>query len=246
MTYSHIRTLAVVLIIGVGISTAGAPLSGFQPTRWTPMDAYILQPLAGGPKSVQLLSPDGTLLSSARFVYDSAGRLTEERFTDAAGNDAGSNRYTYADGRIKEETLLNTAGKVIGRTKFIYKEKQLVALEQFDPDHKLVSRQDFAYKEGRIVQGVETTGEQKDQFVIDYQDQKPVAMTVKSSEHGQLSRITYRYDEQGRLKQRVRETFGNFSRCDYIYDGQGRIEAYAYYNQINGQWEREKKLQFAY
>ncbi|MCR9143514.1 MAG: hypothetical protein NXI24_14795 [bacterium] len=233
------------LICTAALLFAGS-LWAFQPVRWSPMDTYVLKPLPGGPKSVQVLSPTGKVLSSASFAYNGEGRLVEERFQNAEGQSAGRNVYKYVDGLLKEEQLIDPSGKIISRTKFIYKKEVLVALEQFDRDHRLISRQDYAYRDGLIIRGVETTGGQKDQFQLEYRDQKPTTLTVKSSEHGRLNLITYRYDEEGRVKQRVREAFGNLSRCDYVYDAQGRIEAYAYYNRINGRWEREKKLKFSY
>lgn len=236
-----LRIILVALLAG-----CAAPVFAFQPVRWAPMDAYILKPIPGGPKSVQVLSPKGTLLSSARFVYNGAGRLIEERFSGSDGATGGSNYYKYEEGLLKEERLVGADNKVISRTKFIYKKQQLVGMEQFDRDHKLISRQDYTYRDGVIIRGVETTGAQKDQFQLEYRDQKQITLTVKSSKHGRLAYIVYKYDEQGRIKQRVRESFGNFSRCDYVYDAQGRIEAYAYYNRINGNWKREKKLKYSY
>ena len=44
----------------------------------------------------------------------------------------------------------------------------------------------------------------------------------------------------------MREAFGNVSRCDYLYDANGRVSAYAYYDRINGRWERVKKLEYRY
>ncbi len=237
---------SVVAAAVVLLSTLAAPLSAFQPVRWTPMDAYVLKPLPGGPSGVKVIDPRGRVLSSARYKYDGAGRLLEERFADAEGKSAGVNRYLYEKGLLKEERLSNASGKIVSRTKFIYKQEVLIALEQFDRNHKLISRQDYSYRDGRIYRGVETTGAQKDQFQLEYRDEKPISLTVKNNEHGRLNLITYRYDEQGRVKQRVREAFGNLSRADYLYDAQGRIQAYAYYNRINGEWRREKKLEFSY
>ena len=234
------------LVVATVFFAAGSVLA-FQPVRYAPMDLYIQKPMPGGPKSVRVLDPEGAVLSSARFEYNGAGQLVAERFMNASGEATGQTRYVYEDQRIKEEQTIDAAGKLIGRTAFVYDRKDvLVRLEQFDAERRLVMSHNYRYKDGRIVEGVEVAGEAKDQFFLDYADDRLVSVTVKNNEHGQLSRIVYRYDEAGRLKQRVRESFGNRSRCDYLYDAQGRIQAYAYYNEINGRWEREKKLQFEY
>ncbi|MEQ9367384.1 MAG: hypothetical protein RIF32_24340 [Leptospirales bacterium] len=241
-----IRIASLTIAVFGALICVAQSLHAFQPVRWSPMDAYILKPLPGGPQSVQVLDPAGRVLSSARYIYDGAGRLIEERFAEADGTPAGSNVYEYKAGRLQQERLIDAKGKIISRTKFFYKNDVLVGMEQFDRNHKLISRQDYAYRDGRIYRGVETTGAQKDQFQLEYKDDKPIALTVKNNEHGRLNLITYQYDEQGRTRQRIREAFGNFSRCDYSYDERGRIQAYAYYNRVNGEWEREKKLQFSY
>ena len=73
----------------VALYALAAPLAAFQPVRWTPMDAYVLKPLPGGPSSVKVLDPRGRVLSTARYIYDGEGRLLEERFADAGGQERG-------------------------------------------------------------------------------------------------------------------------------------------------------------
>lgn len=228
------------------MALSSSALLAYQPVRWSPMDPYIEQGTAGGPASVQVLDPNGAVLGTGKFRYDAKGRLTEEVFLNAGGKADGKTTYSYKGDLLGEEKLFDREGKLVARTVFLYSGNQLTGLEQYDSEGKLAMKQSYVHKEDRIVEGIEKTGDGEDAFVLKYDAGRPVSFVVKSAEHGELQKITYRYDEQGRLKQRVREAFGNMSRCDVLYDARGRVEAYAYYDQVGDKWLRVKKLQFDY
>ncbi len=240
--FTSLLRLLILALLALSSST----LLAYQPVRWSPMDPYIEKGNTGGPAAVKVLDPNGTVLGTGKFQYDAKGRLVEETFLNSEGKADGKTTYAYKGEHLSEEKLFDRDGKLVARTVFMYSGNQLTGLEQYDRDGNLAMKQSYVHKDNRIVEGVEKTGDGEDAFVLKYDAGRPVSFVVKSAEHGELQKITYRYDEKGRLKQRVREAFGNMSRCDVLYDAKGRVEAYAYYDQVGGKWLRVKKLQFDY
>ena len=82
---SLLNRISFAAIFCAGIAFSFTSLSAFQPTRWSPMDQFILEGGAGGPRALQVMNPTGQILSRAQFVYDGSGRLVEERFQTAGG-----------------------------------------------------------------------------------------------------------------------------------------------------------------
>ncbi|MCB1326339.1 MAG: hypothetical protein H7A21_16865 [Spirochaetales bacterium] len=233
---------AAATLIFLGASAVQA----YQPLRWNPMDIYILEGKAGGPRMLTVYDADGERLNQASFEYDASGRLVREVYTTSGGTPDGYSTYTYSDGRITEERLYDSTGNLVNRSIFTYAGTSLARMEIQNADGQPILRQEYTVQSGRIEGGSEWNAGENLRFQILYGQHGQAAVTMRSSEEGELARIQFTRDELGRVASRVRAQGDARSKVDYSYDSEGRITECRYFSQAGEQWILERILRFSY
>jgi len=227
------------------ILTAGT-LQAYQPGKWSPLDTYVLNPKSRGPISLQVKDEKGEIRKSAKFEYDSSNRLVKEVYLDQSGRIEGETVYRYLDNLLKEEELFDKTGKGMQKKLFHYKNNDLTHIEVVDGSGKIQSKQSFLTKQSRILSGQEESNGVIDKFILKYDSDRPIAFQFLGPDGKQTGAIQYRYDESGKLIERIREWNGERNICKYQYNQKGDIQSYTYYNEISGKLVMDKTLVFQY
>jgi uncharacterized protein RhaS with RHS repeats len=217
------------------------PISAYQPGRFSPLDQAVLRG-GGGPSALEARDANGKLIESARFEYDSKGRLIREHYTGADGATTGSTEYIREGDRLKEEIRRDRENKVLYRTLFFHDGSLISRMDVHDAAGALELRRTYTYQKGLLLGGEEIVGQNKDRFRTAY-DQKGnlIALTFLQQDGKPYGEIAYRYDAAGKLTERERSQPERRELCRYEHAG-GRIVKYSYFGRSGDQWILQKTL----
>ena len=244
MLFSNARLLYTTLVFAILPVVLISELQAYQPGKWSPMDVYITEGKKGGPKRLVLKDSAGKILEFSDFIYDEDGHLLEEKFYDPSGKYRGKIEYTYALGKIAQEILKDVDGKLISTKEFNFHNKTM-DIVVLDPNGTTIMRHHIIHDNMKVKGGKEINGKIKDQFSVSYDKQGRVSLFRFTREDGtSLSEIYYTYDEMGRLVSRKLKDDSGESICKYEYDASGKLISYTYFNGSEGNWVKDKYLEF--
>jgi YD repeat-containing protein len=172
---------------------------------------------------------EGEVLRRYRYDHDSTGRLreyrevvsprsergTEEGSDTAEAPEGSRSRYLYTDGSIREEWH----GDRYRGDMFRYNESGRLVLHEGWRDGQVVTRLTRTYsEEGRILTSRSADYQEGTVTLAEYDEGRIVRETIETAEGSRIEEITYSYDPEGNLVEKIRRAREVRERWDYSYD----------------------------
>ena len=217
----------------------------YNPARWSPLAPYIMQDGLKGPQSIVALDENSKVTEKAELKYDGRGRLVQETFYSASGEQKGKTIYQYEAGRPVAQKLFNARDKLISSEIRDYQKDNLKSITYLDGQGNSVLLHSFSYSPGQI-SAVEVAEDNKDSISIELNGRNITRVEFRSTTGENLGTIDFKYNKEGRLVERLRSAPAGQERCRHIYDAQGRLKEYIYEIKSGSNWILSRKLQLNY
>lgn len=220
-------------------------LWAFHPIRFSPLDLYVVRPVAGGPKSLKIVDKDGKTSKTANLKYSSDGNLTKEIYFDIKGSKEGESQMTYSKGLLIKEELISKTGKVLIRRDFEYTNKNLVKMKVYNAEGKSQMEQIYRYNRNLLTSGQENNGVGMLTFEISYTNSLATAIKIRNDDKVVISMVYIKYNPKGQVIERVRTQGGQKHRFKYYYKNE-KIDHYDLSVYNKKQWVKLKTTRFFY
>lgn len=224
------------------------PVHPFQPGKWSHTDSLVTdhEKKIKKPEKIQVLDKKENIIQRASYSYKSNGLLRSETYLDGEGKPEGKTVYHYdGSGKLISEELHDSSSKILSRRVYRYDSGRLIQTIAFDDRGEEILRQSYTYQGSKIIGGTEVTGSDRTAFRIDYDGDLLKSIVITDESGSVLSEVTYLYDSNNRLKQRVRRQANLHSICKYEYEG-SHLKSYTYYNRGQKGWVFDKKIELLY
>lgn len=218
----------------------------YQPGRWYHTDPYVISVHEPRLKRIEVTDSRGSIMKKAEYKYRSDGLLEYEIYYTADGRKEGITRFEYdSNGRPESETLMDHQDKTLSKRIYSYKKNMLIATEVYDESNRKVIKQEYVYRDQKIVGGTESTEGDESKFRFLYNGSLLSEVTVLNDDGSVLSKVTYTYDKQKRLKERERAHLETHSLCKYQYNGK-TLKSYTFYVGNGKTWKEDKTITLFY
>jgi YD repeat-containing protein len=217
----------------------------YEPAVATPLGPYLMRDGLKGPLLILALNEKNEITQTSRLKYDDRGRLLVEAFFDNRNNPTGEVRYTHEKGLPTREDYFDSKGELVSSKIRTYQQNQLIRIAV---EEKKVIKflRSYSYSKDRISIR-ESIDKTYDVFQIALDGKgRPVSMELIDLQKKPLQTIEYKYDTDGRLKERLRTMQDSASRCQYEYDETGRLYQYIYFDRSTSDWKKTRTIRLIY
>lgn len=217
-------------------------LFAINPGKWSYLDKFVIGDEKFGPSGETVANAEGKVVYSAKYEYNTEGKLVKETYTNEAGEFDGELNYIYENGRVISEELLDKEKELKEKKTYSYllnsilKEinisrgegKDYIKCKVLAMDKDLITNAETTRLEEKITEHFIIKKDSKDPNNFSqevYEEKKKLISSIKfffsegklmkrESVQGNLKRMqTFEYDEKGRL---IRFTFHVKQNEDWI------------------------------